>query len=167
LQVLFNRGLAVWCGSSLLGVAPSALNLLEDVALVHTDPCQCVFPFVPEAEGPCAAVRRSGLYGPLPGSVRSSKVPIREKVRKSFSPIAGDRGQPPARIGLREFIHVSVTSSSIRPTSSRVAFFADVGLDMGSNGPSGFAHLPWQLPGVGVLRVDRCAVPAPGEEGPM
>jgi hypothetical protein len=37
----------VWGGSSLLGVAPSALNLLEDVELVHTDPCQCVFSIRP------------------------------------------------------------------------------------------------------------------------
>ncbi|MFB6248427.1 MAG: Nodulation protein H [Salinibacter sp.] len=43
-----------------------------------------------------------------------SVLPIRENVRKSFSPIAGDRGQPPARIGLREFIHVSINRQYLK-----------------------------------------------------
>jgi hypothetical protein len=54
-----------------------------------------------------------------PPAHRGPAIPIRENVRKSLSPIAGDRGQPQARSGRRECIHGSVRAGPKRSPSKR------------------------------------------------
>jgi len=53
-----------------------------------------------------------------PRAHRGPAIPIPENVRKSLSPIAGDRGQPRARIGRRECIHGSVRAAPKQSSSN-------------------------------------------------